>query len=139
MAVGHARARAGASGRGRDAPARRRPTGGGSREAAASSASSASSASAASAVAEEAARIERLVLHGSQRAWHRYLHGVLELIEQRAGDPDPDVAHAREVAIAVIANHHNLLLALPGRAARQTETDRRRLSELLATRNEEHA
>ncbi len=91
------------------------------------------------AVAEEAARIERLVLRGSQRSWHRYLHGVVELIEQRAGDPDPEVAQAREVAIAVIANHHNLLLALPSRAARSTETDRRRLSELLATRNEEQA
>ncbi len=89
------------------------------------------------AVAAEAARVERLVLHGSQRSWHRYLHGVVELIEHRAGDPDPDVAQAREVAIAVIANHHNLLLALPGRAARRTETDRRRLSELLAARNEE--
>ncbi len=66
-----------------------------------------------------------------------YLHGVVELIERRAGDPDPEVAQAREVAIAVIANHHNLLLALPGRAARRTETDRRRLAELLATRNEE--
>ena len=89
------------------------------------------------AVAEEAARIEHLILRGSQRSWHRYLHGVVELIERRAGDSDPEVAQAREVAIAVIANHHNLLLALPGRAARRTETDRRRLSELLATRNEE--
>ena len=89
------------------------------------------------AVASEATRIERLVLRGSQRSWHHYLHGVVELIERCAGDPDPDVAQAREVAIAVIANHHNLLLALSGRAARRTETDRRRLSELLAMRNEE--
>jgi hypothetical protein len=88
-------------------------------------------------IAAEAARIERLILHGSQSSWHGYLHGVVELIEHRAGDPAPEVAQAREVAIAVIANHHNLLLALPGRAARRTETDRRRLAELLATRNEE--
>ncbi len=89
------------------------------------------------AVASEATRIEQLVLHGSQRSWHRYLHGVVELIERRRDDTDPDVAEARDVAIAVIANHHNLLLALPGRAARQTETDRRRLAQLLATRNED--
>jgi hypothetical protein len=89
------------------------------------------------AVASEATRIEQLVLHGSQRSWHRYLHGVVELIERRGDDTDPDVAEARDVAIAVIANHHNLLLALPGRAARQTETDRRRLAQLLATRNED--
>jgi hypothetical protein len=96
-----------------------------------------SAATTGDAVAEEAARIERLVLQGTQRSWHQYLHEVVELIERRSGDSDPDVARAREVAIAVIANHHNLLLALPGRAGRQTETDRRRLSELLATRNEE--
>jgi hypothetical protein len=89
------------------------------------------------AIASEATRIERLVLQGTQRSWHQYLHEVVELIERRTGDSDPEVAQAREVAIAVIANHHNLLLALPGRAGRQTETDRRRLSELLATRNEE--
>ncbi|MBV9001467.1 MAG: hypothetical protein JO304_20580 [Solirubrobacterales bacterium] len=88
-------------------------------------------------VAAEAARIERLVLHGRERRWERYLHGVVSLIDQRAADADPDVAQAREVAIAVISNHHNLLLALPGRGAKRTETDRRRLSELFATTNED--
>ena len=92
-------------------------------------------------VADEAARIERLVLRGSERRWDSYLHGVVSLIEEREGDTDPDVARAREIAIAVISNHHILLLALPGRGARRTEADRRRLSELLATTtsNEEHA
>ena len=92
-------------------------------------------------VADEAARIERLVLQGSERRWDSYLHGVVSLIEERAGDTDPEVARGREIAIAVISNHHNLLLALPGRGARRTEADRRRLSELLATTtsNEEHA
>jgi hypothetical protein len=89
------------------------------------------------AIAEEAARIEELILRGSERRWDSYLHDVVALIDQRAGDPDPDVARAREVAIAVISNHHNLLLALPGRGARRTESDRRRLSELLATINED--
>ncbi len=91
------------------------------------------------AVAEETAEIERLILRGSERRWDRYLHGVVELIDARAGDRDPAVAEAREVAIAVIANHHNLLLALPGRGARRTDTDRRRLSELIAESNEEQA
>jgi hypothetical protein len=75
-------------------------------------------------IAAEAARIEQL-------------HDVVSLIDQRAGDADPDVARARGLAIAVISNHHNLLLALPGRGARRTESDRRRLSELLATINED--
>ena len=38
-----------------------------------------------------AARIERLVLRGSQRAWLSYLHGVVELIEPAPGDLDPEV------------------------------------------------
>jgi hypothetical protein len=93
------------------------------------------------AIAGERALVERLVLRGSERRWDSYLHGVVSLIDQRTGDPDPDVARAREVAIAVISNHHNLLLALPGRGAQRTESDRRRLSELLATTmsNEEQA
>jgi hypothetical protein len=88
-------------------------------------------------LAAESARIERLVLHGSQRAWLQYLHHVVELIEIRDEDSDASVADARAVAIAVISNHHNLLLALPGRGADRTESDRRRLSELLASRNED--
>jgi hypothetical protein len=91
------------------------------------------------AVAQETARIERLVLHGSEPRWDDYLHDVVTLIDQRAGDDDPDVAQARVVAIAVISNHHNLLLALPGRGASRTESDRRRLSQLLAMINEEQA
>jgi hypothetical protein len=83
------------------------------------------------AVAEEAMKIERLVLRGSQRQWNRYLHRVVELIDARAHDSDPDVAEARSLATRVLANHHNLLLALPGRGARRTEVDRRRLAELL--------
>jgi hypothetical protein len=94
-------------------------------------------AAAAEAVAQETARIEQLILRGSERRWDGYLHDVVSLIDQRAGEADPDVARARQVAIAVISNHHNLLLALPGRGARRTESDRRRLSELLATINED--
>jgi hypothetical protein len=91
------------------------------------------------AVAAERARIERLVLRGTQRRWLGYLHGVVDLIERRTVTDDPDVQRARSRAVAVIANHHNLLLALPGRGARRTDTDRRRLSELIAESNEEQA
>jgi hypothetical protein len=79
-----------------------------------------------------------LVLRGNERRWDSYLHDVVALIDQRASGADPDVARAREVAIAVISNHHNLLLALPGRGAQRTEADRRRLAQLLATTNEDH-
>ena len=76
----------------------------------------------AGAVARERARIERLVLRGSQRRWLTYLHEVVELIDRHAGDSDPDVVGARSRAAAVIANHHNLLLGLPGAGARPAAT-----------------
>jgi hypothetical protein len=79
-------------------------------------------------VARERERIERLVTRGSERQWLAYLRGVVELIDRGAGTKDPDVARARERARAVIANHHNLLLALPGRAAARTADDRARLA-----------
>ena len=82
------------------------------------------------AVAEERARIERLVLRGTQRRWLRYLHGVVDLIERHSASDDPDVQRARSRAVAVVANHHNLLLALPGAGARLSAGDRARLQEL---------
>jgi len=82
------------------------------------------------AVDAERARIERLVLRGSQRAWLAYLHGVVDLIDRRSGDQDPEVARARALATAVISNHHNLLLGLPGRGAQLSADDRVRLTQL---------
>jgi hypothetical protein len=79
------------------------------------------------AVEAQRARIEHLVLSGSQRAWLAYLHEVVELIDARAGDQDPAVARARARASLVIANHHNLLLGLPGRGAQRSAADRERL------------
>ena len=84
----------------------------------------------ADAVAREQARIEQLVLHGSQRQWLSYLHEVVELIESSGGSTDPDVVDARSRATAVIANHHNLLLALPGSGAVRTADDRIALQRL---------
>jgi hypothetical protein len=82
------------------------------------------------AVAAEEARIERLILHGSQRRWLAYLHEVVDLIAAGNGTGDPDVAAARTRATKVIANHHNLLLGLPGEGARLTATDSSRLRAL---------
>jgi hypothetical protein len=82
----------------------------------------------ADAVTRERHRIEQLVLHGSERQWLAYLHDVVELIDRPGAPEDPDVARARAVAAAVISNHHNLLLGLPGRAAQRTADDRERLA-----------
>ena len=85
------------------------------------------------AVAAERARIERLILHGSQRRWLAYLHDVVDLICAADGSEDPDVTAARVRAAKVIANHHNLLLGLPDYGPihpRLTATDASRLRAL---------
>lgn len=82
-----------------------------------------------SAVGAEQARIEHLLLHGTQRRWLAYLHEVAELIDTRETEADPDVRRQRVRAISVLANHHNLLLGLPGRGARWTQSDRARLNQ----------
>ena len=82
----------------------------------------------AAAIASERARVERLLLHGGQRRWLGYLHEVVTLIDERARSDDLDVQRARDRARAVIANHHNLLLGLPGAGGRMTATDRVRLA-----------
>jgi hypothetical protein len=61
-------------------------------------------------VKAESARAERLVLHGSRRAWRRYLAESLELAGASSGDPA--VAEARAIVEDVVHNHNNLELAL---------------------------
>jgi hypothetical protein len=78
-------------------------------------------------VAREQERIERIVLHGGQRDWLGHLSEAIGLIDASEGDTDPAVVHARDLAREVIANHHNLLLGLPGRAAERTAEERKRL------------
>ena len=76
-------------------------------------------------------------LTGSQRRWLGYLHEVVELIgrdPEAGGDGFDTLSRARGRAIAVIANHHNLLLALPGPGAGLTASDRARLDALTGPR-----
>jgi hypothetical protein len=81
-------------------------------------------------VDEEAGRIAGLITRSGQRSWLRYLHGVLTLVESRADSSDPAVRRAVVRTAAVLSNHHNLLLALPGAGARLTAGDRARLDHL---------
>jgi hypothetical protein len=77
------------------------------------------------------------VLHGSKREWLAYLHAAVQLIELRGGSVDPVLVRARSRAIAVIANHHNLLLALPSHSAERATDDRQRLAHLIADDKED--
>jgi hypothetical protein len=54
----------------------------------------------------ERARVERLVVHGSRRAWSAYLSEV----EALARDAPP--SEARAIVLEVIGNHDNLKLGL---------------------------
>ena len=64
----------------------------------------------ASSVAFERARAERLVTHGSRRAWRSYLAEALALAGSWSGGPE--VAEARAVVEDVVHNHNQLELAL---------------------------
>jgi hypothetical protein len=60
-------------------------------------------------VERERARAEALVLHGSRRAWRRYLTGALALADS---SDDPSVADARSLVEDVVHNHNQLELGL---------------------------
>ena len=57
----------------------------------------------------ERARVERLVMRGSRRAWREYLAEALALAE---GSEEPAVAEARAVVEDVVRNHNNLDIAI---------------------------
>jgi hypothetical protein len=80
------------------------------------------------AVADEREQIEKLILRGRQRDWLAYLTQALESTERARQSSNPSVLRARAIVREVIANHHNLLLGLPGRAAERTADERRRLN-----------
>ena len=86
----------------------------------------------AEAVREEREQIEKLILHGRQRDWLAYLSRAIDCTERARRSSDPGVLRARAITREVIANHHNLLLGLPGRAAERTADERRRLNGGLA-------
>lgn len=65
-----------------------------------------------SAIELERRRVERLITHGSRRAWTAYLADAAALARAAAGEDK--VAQARALVLDVIDNHDNLRLGLPG-------------------------
>src|SRR5262245_22849480 len=76
-------------------------------------------------VQRERARLERLVVCGTQREWLAYLSAALTLAERTR--VDGEASDARSVVLDVVRNHHQLLLGLPGKAADRTAGERARL------------
>jgi hypothetical protein len=85
------------------------------------------------AIERERQRVERLVLRARLSDWLAYLTRTLELVERRREATEPELVAAREEAVDAIANHHNLLLGLPGRAAQRTAAERARLRQSRAS------
>ena len=56
--------------------------------------------------------MERLITHGSRRAWAAYIADAAALARAAAGEDE--VAEARALVLEVIDNHDNLRLGLPG-------------------------
>lgn len=85
------------------------------------------------AVERERERVERLVLRARLSDWLAYLTQTIELVERRRAASEPEVVAARDEALDAIANHHNLLLGLPGQAAHRTAAERARLLQSRAS------
>ncbi|MCZ7462076.1 hypothetical protein [Streptomyces sp. WMMC940] len=83
--------------------------------------------------AAERRRVERLILHGSERSWLRYLAEVTELVTSvadgtAAGDPG-----AALVAGEVVLDHHRMLIGMPGSGYDRTAQDRSALETAVRT------
>lgn len=78
-------------------------------------------------VADERQRLTRLLLHGTQRQWLRYLDTVAVL----ALAAPPQQRDAARLAATVVLDHHRMLIGLPGNAYATTEITRTALGGFL--------
>ncbi len=86
------------------------------------------------ALERERSAVEEIVLRGRERDWLTYLSEAVRLLLD-----SPEVglsADQRAAALEVLANHHRLLLGLPGDAAERTESERIALERAIAVTEE---
>ena len=81
----------------------------------------------------ERQRVERLVLHGTQRGWLRYLAEVTDLVTAVAGGTRPGDPRAALLAAEVVLDHHRMLIGLPGPGYGRTAADRTALESAVRT------
>ncbi|MFJ5549383.1 hypothetical protein [Streptomyces sp. NPDC093225] len=82
--------------------------------------------------AAERRRLEHLVLHGTQRAWLRYLAEVTSLVTAVAAGTRPGDRRAARLAAEVVLDHHRMLIGLPGPGWDRTTSERRALEHALS-------
>ncbi|MEU0368973.1 hypothetical protein ABZ070_01695 [Streptomyces sp. NPDC006283] len=83
--------------------------------------------------AVENRRVQRLILHGSERSWLRYLAEVTDLVTGVADGTRPGDRRAARIAAEVVLDHHHMLIGLPGSAYARTAPQRRALECALRT------
>ncbi|MFD7614553.1 hypothetical protein [Streptomyces sp. NPDC059828] len=77
--------------------------------------------------AAERRRVERLILHGTERSWLRYLAEVTDLVTAVASGARRGDRAAALLAGEVVLEHHRMLIGLPGTGYGRTAADRRAL------------
>ncbi|GGN57058.1 hypothetical protein GCM10012285_52180 [Streptomyces kronopolitis] len=87
----------------------------------------------AEAATAERLRVERLILHGTEQRWLRYLAEVTGLVTAVAGGNRPGDRRAALRAAEVVLDHHRMLIGLPGGGYGRTATDRRALESAVRT------
>ncbi|MFE7773788.1 hypothetical protein ACFU5O_07805 [Streptomyces sp. NPDC057445] len=83
--------------------------------------------------AAERRRVERLILHGNERGWLRYLAEVTELVTAVAAGTRPGDPRAALIAGEVVLDHHRMLIGLPGSGYGRTSADRSALETAVRT------
>ncbi|MFF9783111.1 hypothetical protein [Streptomyces nigrescens] len=81
----------------------------------------------------ERRRVERLILHGTQHGWLRYLAEVTGLVTAVASRTRPGDRRAALRAAEVMLDHHRMLIGLPGPGYDRTAADRSALERAVRT------
>ncbi|QIY59186.1 hypothetical protein HEP86_37985 [Streptomyces sp. RPA4-5] len=81
----------------------------------------------------ERRRVERLILHGTQHGWLRYLAEVTGLVTAVARRTRPGDDRAALRAAEVVLDHHRMLIGLPGPGYDRTAADRNALESAVRT------
>ncbi|MEV4920630.1 hypothetical protein AB0K47_27965 [Streptomyces tirandamycinicus] len=83
--------------------------------------------------AAERRRVERLILHGTERGWLRYLAEVADLVTSVAAGTSPGDPRAALAVGEVVLDHHRMLIGLPGSGYDRTARDRSALETAVRT------